>query len=438
MGALALSKETGPRMTDRSVVGSVDPTIESSSSWSASQQQQQLQQQQQQQQNQQNYVTAYPLRTSGSPPSNVAIRALLSENRRLQKLLDEYTQKDNTTDPAENSPGGRTTPASSTIMSGYSGYSSVLSKGQLSPVADSTHAGSVTNSSSRGRANAPESPSTKRSTKDGRRSKSRNRPRSNSRRHRSSSSSKRKQIKKELLAKAVADGVVVDIGDEEEDDVDDSSSKRRERIWSLRNKLKQEALYSIQMEKEADAHSLEIKCLREELHNTLTQLEAVQSERSQEKRLMKSLNKQVEQAFEQCQQLALDSKQIAELQETLEKRDTDLHGSMKELQLKNERILQLEYELEKAKTGTNKNIGPSPLEWMQAQETCKELERQNNMLKMVVEDLQEALRRRSDSDIDMDSGYNTRTTRVSSLPVRFPTSIRLDAVSQATDPSDFG
>ena len=163
----------------------------------------------------------------------------------------------------------------------------------------------------------------------------------------------------------------------------------------------------MQMEKTVETNAVEIQCLRQELHTTLETMNSMQQE--------------------QAQEIARQQKEAKKLRTDLLQSQAELQTTLKMLQERSEQVVQLERDLRKAK----KKASAPPTPSLQETELFRQMQQQNQMLKLVVEDLQEALKRRSDSDIEMDSRAPPMTGAV-------PRSIRLDAVSLATDPSDFG
>jgi chromosome segregation ATPase len=210
-------------------------------------------------------------------------------------------------------------------------------------------------------------------------------------------------------------------GDEDDEfDCDESISKLKGKIKSLKSKRKQEKLALLQLEKTVKAHSSEIESLQKELHRAVTEIETLESQRQQDKQKIMSLTAQISDTSHGVRTDMKD--RVGKLKADLSKRDKELEVTLELLQSKVERIIQLECEAElgkeklaKAERRLEEILKGSPgdvtstsfqsIEVMAAEAEIKSLKRQNMMLKLVVEELQEAKKRRSDSDIDIDSVF---------------------------------
>lgn len=212
--------------------------------------------------------------------------------------------------------------------------------------------------------------------------------------------------------------------DDEKDEGGSVVATLKGKIKSLKTKRRQEKLTIMQMQKNVEAHEMEIEGLQRELNRTVTELERVQKLRAEDKTRTIRLNKQVVDVTRQLQESSLReeeaSQRVERLEAELQKRDGELEVTLELLQSKVERILQLERELEMKKEGLatlEKQIGllrqrwgqqvaaNASIDFLQVQEECKMLRRHNLVLKLVVEELQEARRQRRDSDIDIDSVF---------------------------------
>jgi chromosome segregation ATPase len=215
----------------------------------------------------------------------------------------------------------------------------------------------------------------------------------------------------------------VAIGEDEDDDTaEDSVYKLKGKIKALKAKRRSEKLNLLQMQKNVDTHTAEIAGLQRELNRALTELEELQQERVGDKNKIRELMKQLNAGRRHVTD-DTDNNIVKQLKQDLQKRDGELEVTLELLQSKVERIMQLEFELEKGKEKLQKterrvedlikrNSVPGTegqsfqsVELISAEAEIKSLRRQNMMLKLVVEELQEARRRRSDSDIDIDSVF---------------------------------
>lgn len=199
-------------------------------------------------------------------------------------------------------------------------------------------------------------------------------------------------------------------GDDDDGDGEESVTKLKGKIRALKTKRKHEKLNLLQMEKNVKAHASEIESLQRELHRTVTELEKAERARQEDKHKISMLSKQLA--------------EVDQLKADLQKRDNELGVTLVLLQSKTECIIQLEHDVEVGKeklhkaerriedmitcSGDRFDANASSfrsMELISAEAEIKSLRRQNMMLKLVVEELQEARQRRSDSDIDVDSIY---------------------------------
>jgi len=239
------------------------------------------------------------------------------------------------------------------------------------------------------------------------------------------------------------------VDEEEDQEHEESVSRLKGKIRYLKTKRKHEKLSLMQMQKTVDAHAMEIEGLQKELHRTVTDLEKAQKERLSDKSKMSFLGRQLTEVEEQLHHRA-DSEVVAQLKSDLSKRDGELEVTLELLQGKVERIIQLEYDVEKnkdqlvkaerrvedlIKNGANGGNTTSfqSMELISADAEIKSLRRQNMMLKLVVEELQEARRRRSDSDIDIDSVFLRLPPEIQA---EIPRSVGLGPLSFAGDDDD--
>jgi chromosome segregation ATPase len=234
-------------------------------------------------------------------------------------------------------------------------------------------------------------------------------------------------------------------------DGEESMSRLKSKIRALKTKRKQEKLTLLQMEKHVNAHASEIEGLQRELHRTVTELEKTEKERQDDKYTINVLSKKLTLAENQLNNKNKDAG-LGRLKSDLKTRDGELGVTLELLQSKVERIIHLEYEVEKSNekmlkaerrvedlvkgagaqlAGKSKSF--QAMELLSAEAEINSLRRQNMMLKLVVEELQEARRRRSDSDIDIDSVFLKLP-----LDVRpqIPFSVGLEAVSLADGDDD--
>lgn len=212
-----------------------------------------------------------------------------------------------------------------------------------------------------------------------------------------------------------------DVSLDEEDEHEESVSRLKGKIRYLKTKRKHEKLSLMQMQKTVDAHAMEIEGLQKMLHKTVTELEKAQEDKQSDKQKLNFLGRQLTEVEEQLHHRD-DTEQVSQLKNELAKRDGELEVTLELLQDKVERIIQLEYDVEKnkdqmakaerrvedmIKNGANGGNTTSfqSMELISADAEIKSLRRQNMMLKLVVEELQEARKRRSDSDIDIDSVF---------------------------------
>lgn len=198
--------------------------------------------------------------------------------------------------------------------------------------------------------------------------------------------------------------------DDDDGDGEESVSKLKGKIRALKTKRKHEKLNFLQMEKNVKAHASEIESLQRELHRTVTGLEKAERGRQEDKQKISMLTKQLA--------------EVDQLKADLQKRDNELGVTLELLQSKTECIIQLEHDVEVGKEKLHKaerrvegmitcsgdrfdanTASFRSMELISAEAEIKSLRRQNMMLKLVVEELQEARQRRSDSDIDVDSVY---------------------------------
>lgn len=210
--------------------------------------------------------------------------------------------------------------------------------------------------------------------------------------------------------------------DDDDGDGEESVSRLKGKIRSLKAKRRLEKLTLMQMEKTVKTQASEIENLQRELHRTVTELEKAGKDRQDDKHKISTLTKQLADAENRNKHEYAD--QIAKLKSDLQKRDSELEVSLELLQSKVERIIQLEYDVEtgkekllkaerrmedivKGSAGQREPITNAfqSIELVSAEAEIKSLRRQNMMLKLVVEELQEARKRRSDSDIDIDSVF---------------------------------
>ena len=211
-------------------------------------------------------------------------------------------------------------------------------------------------------------------------------------------------------------------GEDDDGDGEESVSRLKGKIRSLKAKRRLEKLTLMQMEKNVKTHASEIESLQRELNRTVTELEKADKDRQDDKHKISMLTKQLSEAEHRNKHDNAD--QIAKLKSDLQKRDSELEVSLELLQSKVERIIQLEYDVETGKEkllkterrmedivkGSASQREPitnsfQSMELISAEAEIKSLRRQNMMLKLVVEELQEARKRRSDSDIDIDSVF---------------------------------
>jgi hypothetical protein len=208
---------------------------------------------------------------------------------------------------------------------------------------------------------------------------------------------------------------------EDDDEQEESVSRLKGKIRYLKTKRKHEKLHFMQMQKTIETQTLEIEGLQKELNRTMTELEKAQKERQGDKSSIHFLGKQLTEVEHQLHHRA-DTEVMAQLKNDLTKRDGELEVTLELLQGKVERIIQLECNVEKNKdqlakaerrvqdlmsNGANGGNATSfqSMELLSADAEIKSLRRQNMMLKLVVEELQEARKRRSNSDIDIDSVF---------------------------------
>ena len=245
------------------------------------------------------------------------------------------------------------------------------------------------------------------------------------------------------------------------EDIQDCA-RLRGKIRSLKTKRKQEKLTILQLQKNIEAHHLEIQGLQRELSRSLTDIDDLKEERVGEKLLISKLNQELEDRLMEVNDLSSTSveriKQIDHLESELRKRDNELEVTLELLQGKVERIIQLELQGQTKTEEINKLrkrleafeqgwVPPTaqgaeattPVELLEYKAECKSLRRQNMMLRLVVEELQEARKRRSESDIDIDSIFTKLPKDVfgepaASLNVGL-SAISVSAVSQLEDPT---
>ncbi len=210
--------------------------------------------------------------------------------------------------------------------------------------------------------------------------------------------------------------------EDDDGDGEESVSRLKGKIRSLKAKRRLEKLTLMQMEKTVKTQASEIESLQREFHRTVTELEKADKGRQDDKHKISTLTKQLADAENRNKHEYVD--QITKLKSDLQKRDSELEVSLELLQSKVERIMQLEYDVEtgkekllkaerrvedivKGSAGQREPITNSfqSIELISAEAEIKSLRRQNMMLKLVVEELQEARKRRSDSDIDIDSVF---------------------------------
>lgn len=198
---------------------------------------------------------------------------------------------------------------------------------------------------------------------------------------------------------------------------DHSVSKLKAKIKSLKNKRKADKVEILSAKKSVDTHTTEIGTLQRELGKSLQQKDRLESDLKDAQRQLGRMDRQLQQRDQEIYDLRSDTK-LSQLEEDLQKRDGELEVTLELLQSKVERIIQLEYEVQQTKDQlqySNTNNGDNDhhlptfnhasVELMKVDAECKSLRRQNMMLKLVVEELQEAHKNRSESDIDIDSVF---------------------------------
>lgn len=211
-----------------------------------------------------------------------------------------------------------------------------------------------------------------------------------------------------------------------------SSKRLKGKIQSLKAKRRDEKIRCMQLQKSVETHSAEIEGLQRELNRSLNDLDQLHKDRIQDKSQLAKLGKQLGEAAHRLKQLVAresgQEKQINSLEEVVQKQNQELEVTLNLLQSKVERIIQLEYELDLRKGNAQDGFDAmmrqtthvSEKDIKDSQDEIKKLRRQNMMLKLLVEELEEH-HKREDNESDIDSVFlkfpqDPRPRSLSSLP----------------------
>lgn len=203
---------------------------------------------------------------------------------------------------------------------------------------------------------------------------------------------------------------VANIGDEKL-----IAKKLKGKIQSLKAKRREEKIRCMQLQKSVETHSTEIEGLQRELNRSLIDLDELHKDRIHDKSQLAKLGKQLGEAAHRVKQLSArevdQEKQINSLEEVVQKQNEELEATLGLLQTKVDRIAQLEYEIKHRMYGnggfdnmTHQSSHVSEKGLKDSQDEVKKLKRQNMMLKLLVEELEEH-RKRGDNESDIDSVY---------------------------------
>jgi DNA repair exonuclease SbcCD ATPase subunit len=188
--------------------------------------------------------------------------------------------------------------------------------------------------------------------------------------------------------------------------------KLRGKIQSLKAKRREEKIKNMQLQKSVETHSAEIEGLQRELNRSLNDLDELHKDRIQDKSQLAKLGKQLGEAAHRLKQVSAreadQEKQINSLEEVVQKQNEELEVTLELLQSKVVRIMELEDELDHRSNGYDKNGRQAALsskkEFKESQDEIKKLKRQNMMLKLLVEELEEH-RKQGDNSSDIDSVF---------------------------------
>lgn len=194
------------------------------------------------------------------------------------------------------------------------------------------------------------------------------------------------------------------------------AKKLKGKIQSLKAKRREEKIRCMQLQKSVETHSTEIEGLQRELNRSLIDLDELHKDRIHDKSQLAKLGKQLGEAAHRVKQLSTrevdQEKQINSLEEVVQKQNEELEATLGLLQSKVDRISQLEFEIKHRMYGgnggfdnmTHQSSHVSEKGLKDSLDEVKKLKRQNMMLKLLVEELEEH-RKRGDNESDIDSVY---------------------------------
>jgi DNA repair exonuclease SbcCD ATPase subunit len=188
--------------------------------------------------------------------------------------------------------------------------------------------------------------------------------------------------------------------------------KLSEKAKAFKHQFKDERRKAMQMGKNLEAHHIEIEGLQRELAKALDTVDDLEKDQTSDRaQLLKLTNE-----LEEWRKNDAKTPSVKRLESELRQRNDELEMTLEMLEAKVERIVLLEKELQATKrrlqefylmeADQNSSLegSQSPLDLEESRKECRRLKRQNMMLKLLVEELEE--NRTSDEGEDIDGIFH--------------------------------